>query len=46
MRYIPGIKAGMRIVYNSSYYDISSVIDPEEQHRELHIMATTGLSDG
>lgn len=45
-RYHSGVKSGMRIVYAGAYYDISSVIDPDEKHKELQILASTGVNEG
>lgn len=39
LRYLPGVTPAMRISYEGREYDIQSVIDPEERHRELVIMA-------
>lgn len=38
IRYIPGITYKMRIKYNSNYYDITSIINPDERNRELILM--------
>jgi SPP1 family predicted phage head-tail adaptor len=46
MRYRPDVTTDDRIVYGGKYYNISAVIDPEEKHEELQIMATTGLNIG
>ena len=35
IRYIKGITAKMRIKFGNRYYNIESIIDPEERHREL-----------
>jgi SPP1 family predicted phage head-tail adaptor len=40
IRYSEGITPEMRIVYNESSYHIHSVIDPEEEHKELNILAS------
>ena len=36
--YRPGIVSKMRVLFNGKYYDILSVFDPEEKHRELELM--------
>lgn len=38
IRYRDGIKAYMRIKYGERIFDIQSVIDPKEQHKELVLM--------
>lgn len=38
IRYRPGIKPAMRVVYGDRIFDIQSVIDPEERHIELQLM--------
>lgn len=45
-RYLSGINSTMRIVHDGEYYDIASVIDVDERHRELEISAKTGMSEG
>lgn len=38
MRYQSGIAPEMRATYDGHTYDVLSVIDPEERHRELQLM--------
>ena len=38
IRYIAGVKPGMRWKYKSRIFDIISAIDPEERHIELQLM--------
>jgi SPP1 family predicted phage head-tail adaptor len=38
IRYLPGITPGMRVKYGERIFDIQSVIDIEERHREMHLM--------
>lgn len=38
VRYKKGISSDMRLVYNAKNYDIKSVIDPNEAHKELVLM--------
>lgn len=45
-RYITGVTQAMRILYDSVYYNITAVADPEGTHRELQIMTTSGVNDG
>jgi SPP1 family predicted phage head-tail adaptor len=45
IRFYPGVKPHWRIVYNdllngTRVFDIDSVINPEEKHRELELMCT------
>ena len=37
--YIEGVTSDMRIVYDSKNYEIESVIDPDEAHAQLELMA-------
>jgi SPP1 family predicted phage head-tail adaptor len=46
MRYMPGVIAANRIVFEGKFYNIQSVIDTEMKHRELVIMASEGLNEG
>lgn len=39
IRYRPGIRPDMRVLYGERIYNITSVIDPEERHEELQLMA-------
>ncbi len=39
IRYCRGIRPDMRVLYDGRLFDILSVIDPEERHRELQLMA-------
>lgn len=38
LRYLAGVVSKMRIVHGTKTYDILSVIDPEERHKELQVM--------
>lgn len=40
------ITSGMRIVYNGKYYDIIEVLDINEKHLEIEVLARTGASKG
>lgn len=46
IRYIPGVTQAMRIIHDGKYHNITAVIDVNEAHRELQIMAGTGLNEG
>lgn len=37
MRYYSGIRPNMRVYYGSRVFDIQSVIDPSERHKELEL---------
>lgn len=39
IRYVAGITTAMRISYGSKFYNITTVIDVNEEHRELILMA-------
>lgn len=39
LRYRDGMTGATQLVYDSRTFDIKSVVDPEEKHRELHILA-------
>lgn len=45
IRYLPGIKPAMRVLYGDRVFDIKSVIDPEERHRELQLMCVEKVGD-
>lgn len=38
IRYISAITPGMRVVFGEKVYDIKSVLDIEERHKEIHLM--------
>lgn len=38
IRYRPGIRPDMRVLYTGRVFNIQSIIDPEERHRELQLM--------
>jgi SPP1 family predicted phage head-tail adaptor len=46
IRYRSDITTDMRIVYKEKNYDITGIINIEEENRELQIMAKTGVSEG
>ena len=39
IRYRAGLTTATRILYDGRTFDIRSIVDPEERHRELQIMA-------
>jgi SPP1 family predicted phage head-tail adaptor len=39
IRYLEGLDTTMSIMYAGERYNIISIIDPNERHRELHLMA-------
>jgi SPP1 family predicted phage head-tail adaptor len=46
MRYMPGITAAMRAVFNGRYFNLSRPLNVDERNIELIIPATEGLNDG
>lgn len=38
IRYVTGMTGAKRIIYDGRTFDIKSVVDPEEKHRELQIL--------
>jgi SPP1 family predicted phage head-tail adaptor len=46
IRYRPGITPDMRLLYNGRVFEIQSVIDVNEQHKEIHLMTREVVSDG
>jgi SPP1 family predicted phage head-tail adaptor len=38
IRYYAGIKASWQVVYGARKFNIKSIIDIEERHREMHLM--------
>ena len=45
-RYRSGLSTAMRIVYGGNNYDITGIVDIEEQRVEMEISAKTGVSAG
>lgn len=39
IRHISGVKPTMRVVFEGRNFNIQAVLDPNEMHRELHLMA-------
>ena len=46
IRYLPGLIAGHRILYDSKTWDIASVEQVFGRDREMHVFAATGLTEG
>ena len=44
MRYTPGITPAMRAVYKGRVFSITSVIDINERHREIHLMCQEAVN--
>ncbi|WP_335342482.1 phage head closure protein [Polycladomyces zharkentensis] len=38
MRYKAGVKPDMRVIYSGRIFNITSVIDIDERHQEMHLM--------
>jgi len=45
IRYRPEITPAMRVLYGTRVFNIQSVIDPEERHRELQLMCNEKVGD-
>jgi SPP1 family predicted phage head-tail adaptor len=45
IRYRPGVTPDMRVVYGQRVFDIQSVIDVDERHREIQLMCRE-VTDG
>lgn len=45
MRYRSGLDSKMIIMFGKRRFDIDSIIDPYERHRELHLMCTEVSGD-
>jgi SPP1 family predicted phage head-tail adaptor len=39
MRYREGMTGAKTLIYSTRTFDIKSVVDPQERHRELHLLA-------
>lgn len=46
VRYRDGITAKMRVVFDSNNYNILYILDPENRHRELELLCSTGVNQG
>lgn len=46
IRYWPGVKPSMRVLYGERILDIRSVIDPRDQHIEMQLMCSEGVTRG
>lgn len=46
MRYLAGVSASNRIVFEGRYFNLTPPIDVEMKHIELVIMASEGLDEG
>ncbi|MED4586668.1 phage head closure protein [Brevibacillus choshinensis] len=46
MRYLAGILPTMRVLYGSRIFNIISVIDPSERHRELEFLCEEVIVSG
>ena len=42
--YYPGITNAMRVIYGTRIFNIQSVIDVKEQHKEMHLMCVEVFS--
>lgn len=46
VRWLSGLVTGMRVQYDNKIWDISFVEPGYGRHREMHVYATTGLTEG
>ena len=46
IRYLPGLIAGHRVLYDGKVWDIASVEQVFGRDREMHVFAATGLTEG
>jgi SPP1 family predicted phage head-tail adaptor len=46
IRYLEGVSRKMRVKYGERIFNIESVIDVEEQHREMELMCSEVFPDG
>jgi len=46
IRYLPGLVAGHRILFDDKVWDISAVEQVYGRQREMHVFAATGLTAG
>lgn len=46
IRYRQGITSAMRVVYNGRVFNINSVIDVDERHREIQLMCQEVVAGG
>lgn len=46
IRYLAGVTAKMRVVFENRYYEIEAVIDNRERHVEMELLCREGVSDG
>lgn len=46
VRYMTGITTKMRVLFESRYFAIEGIIDPEMRHRELQLMCVEREADG
>jgi SPP1 family predicted phage head-tail adaptor len=45
IRYLAGVKPTMRVVFEGRTFDVQAVLDPNEMHRELHLMAVERVEE-
>lgn len=46
IRYYPGIVTAMRVNHEGILYNVLTVLDINNRHRELHLMCSSGLTEG
>ena len=45
IRYLAGVKPSMRVLFEGRTFDVQAVLDPNEMHRELHLMAVERVQE-
>lgn len=45
LRYLSGLTTKMRVLWDSKYYNIESIIDPAERNAEMVLMCSEALQD-
>jgi SPP1 family predicted phage head-tail adaptor len=46
VRYVSGVTTKMRVLFESRYFEIEGIIDPEMRHRELQLMCVERDAEG
>ncbi len=46
IRYLEGVESTMRVLFDSRYYAIKSVINKDERNREMELMCAQGVLSG
>jgi SPP1 family predicted phage head-tail adaptor len=46
IRYLSGVTKKSRVTFEGRIYNIQSIIDADERHREMQLMCSEGVNDG